>query len=180
MRRDESEGTGSLLIPGDVPVVGLNPATGQVSSRSTQPGHFNYSSEFLNPTYVFCTSGPAANGENLRKLFGNYVIAIDNPRGFAEQLFEALKLLQLPDDRRLDFLDGSPVRYDKGEEGEYPSMADHLRIDFGQKPRRYEPEQEYRFTAVLSGPGAGAPPYLDVQIPRPGKVLRLLDGTGAA
>jgi hypothetical protein len=179
-RRDQMEGSGSLLIPGDIPVVHLDRITGAVVSQSTQPGHFNYSSTFLNPTYVFCTCSPDVDHKVLSGQFGAYIVAIDDPDDFAEQLFRALQLLDLPGGRQLDFLDGSLVRYDKGRQGEYPRDPNaRLRIDFAQKPLQYSHEKEYRFAAVLSGTSIGAPPYLDVRISRPGDVLRLAKAAGS-
>jgi hypothetical protein len=165
IRRDSAEGESQLLIPGQVPAVTVSLQTGQITDSGTQPGHFNYKSSFTNPTYVFCTSDARISPAYLATRFGAHVVEITDPVLFSHALLEALTSFVFPDERELLFLDGSPVRYDKGSVGAHPaSHSERLRLDFTQKPAIFAEEREYRFAAALSCPGANAPDFLDVTV----------------
>ena len=57
-RSDPDEGEGRLRVPGDVPVVHLSLIDGGVTDGGTTPGHFNFSTSWVQPLYVFCSSLP--------------------------------------------------------------------------------------------------------------------------
>ncbi|MEQ1912879.1 MAG: hypothetical protein ABMA15_28950 [Vicinamibacterales bacterium] len=166
-RGDPAEGESHLLVPGLVPVVGVDTISGEATEREPQQGHFDFRGSFINPTYLFCTSHPSADLNHLRSGPTAFLVRILDPRRFAESLFQAL-VGSTHGDRKLGFLDGCPVRYDKGEVGsDFGHPETRLRIHFAQKSRFYEREHEYRFTASLSGAAPGSPDYLTVKIASP-------------
>src|SRR6266699_6609945 len=59
--RDAEEGEGRLRVPGLVPVVEVSPVTGEWRDVPAVQGHFHFSTTWMQPTYVFCTSDPSVN-----------------------------------------------------------------------------------------------------------------------
>ncbi len=164
-RRDAAEGESSLFVPGQVPFVVVDVLTGNIRDSGTRPGHFDYRGTFTNPTYVFCTSDARVSRAYLASRFGPHLVEITEPAAFSLALHQALTSAVLPDHREVLFLDGCPVRYDKGSVGEDPaSGSERLRLELAQKPLTYEEEHEYRFAAAVSGLASTAPEYLDVKL----------------
>jgi hypothetical protein len=164
LRRDDAEGKSHLRIPGSVPRVAVDVAAGKFSAPWEEPGHFEFGGEFMNPTYVFCTTQPGVDRSSLRVRFGSYVVTILSPSAFAAALLSGAAAAAAQAGRELLFLDGCPVRYDKGEVGAHPTHEERLRLHFAQKPPAYALEQEFRFAAALSGPRAGAPAQLEISL----------------
>lgn len=164
--RDELEGDGQLLVPGMLPRVALDPVTGASSELSPVAGHFNFSTSWINPTYVLCASAPSADLPRMLK-DRPHPISIFGPHLFAAELLMAAEALDIGD-RELFRLEGMLVRYDKGEVGIRPEDIDErIRLSVAQKPRRFEYEAEYRFALYMSGPGENAPPFLDLTLSSP-------------
>jgi hypothetical protein len=161
-RADSGEGDSHLMVPGDVPFVIINRLTGEHLDSGTQPGHFNYQSEFVNPTYIFCASGSAVDAERLQSNFGEFLVEIKVPQTFLERLNNAISDVHIGD-REWSFIDGFPVRYTRGSIAARPEdSGERLRLSYGQKSDSYAWETEFRAAAVLSGPTAGSPAEIDV------------------
>lgn len=161
-RADPGEGASHLMVPGDVPFVTVNRLTGEHLGSGMQPGHFNYQSEFINPTYIFCASGSGVDAERLRSSFGKFLVEIRNPEIFFARLNSAITNVHIGD-REWSFIDAFPVRYTRGDIAAYPAdSGEKLRLNYGQKAESYNWEMEFRAAAVLSGPQVESPDEIDV------------------
>ncbi len=174
-RQDAAEGQAHLRVPGDVPVVRMDRISGEIIERHTTPGHFNWQMGFQNPTYALCLSQPTVDPTELTARFGPHVIQIVRPEPFLRRIHECAQGLRFPN-RAVDFVDCFPVRYDKGLIGAAPNDPSVLmRLSYGQKTPDFAVEREYRCAIVLSGPSAGAPEYIDIELGDASTLLRRYD-----
>lgn len=155
----------------------MDRSTGDVRDLGTQPGHFHYSVEWMNPTYLFCTSLNTVDPQLLVSRFGQALVESHDPEAFFKAIHRAVD----PEGysgRTIAFVDCFPVRYDKGEVHTRPDDDWRIRVSFGQKPAAYSIEQEYRCAVVLEGPRAGAPDFLDLKLSDPKSFCRPFRGVG--
>jgi hypothetical protein len=163
-RQDTAEGEAHLQVPGDVPVVRIDPKTGKIVGRHTTPGHFNWQMSFQNPTYALCLSQADVDLTELRSRFGEHIVEVFAPQRFVERLHTSAQNLQLHD-RELAFVDCFSVRYEKGRVGAQPNEGSELmRLSYGQKAPAFAVEREYRCVVVLSGASADAPKWIDLEL----------------
>jgi hypothetical protein len=171
-RNDRDEGEGRLRVPGDVPVVHMSLIDGGVTDGGTVPGHFNFSTTWVQPLYVFCTSLPDVSLDLGRARFGPELVEFHAPARFAAELARSADRLTL-DEREILWVEGFPVRYDKDGVSALPlDQSERSRLPYGQKSSRFQVEAEYRFVVALSGPSAGAPPFLELQLREPESFCR--------
>jgi hypothetical protein len=111
-RSDPDEGEGRLRVPGDVPVVHLSLIDGGFTDGGTVPGHFNFSTSWVQPLYVFCSSLPHVSLDLGRARFGPELVEIHDPARFAAELARSVALLNL-EEREILWVEGFPVSYDK-------------------------------------------------------------------
>jgi hypothetical protein len=169
-RRDPSEGEARLLIPHDVTTLHLDRQTLQLVGESVAPGHLNYGGSLHNPLYTFCVAGPDVQLDHLRRKFGCHVIEIFDTTAFLADFESALVRLELGD-RELLFVDSCPVRYDKDQIGEYPTIR-RDRLLYAQKPSEHALDCEWRVVVALSGPLQEAPKALLLDLPNPSLFCR--------
>ncbi len=163
-RADADEGEARLKVPGDVPVVMMDKETGKIVGEHTQPGHFNWSMGFHNPTYILCLSQPTVDTEFLKQRFGPHVVHVFSPQRFCERVNTSLLGLQL-NERSIASIEWFQVRYDKGLVGPHPDdLLWSVRIAYGQKAPEHGVECEYRCAVVLSGGPVDSPEYLDITL----------------
>jgi hypothetical protein len=163
-RQDSTEGESYVQVPGNVPMVSVNTLTGEMKDAGSTPGHFHRRSEFMNPVFLLCASHPNIDTERLSTVFGRSLVEIQRPSALLKRLCSAASQ-QLPTGRELLYVDAFPVQYTKGDVLNLPSNhGDRLRLDYGQKPREYEWEREYRIVLAISGPRAGSPDWLDLNL----------------
>jgi hypothetical protein len=161
-RADTGEGASHLLVPGEVPFVTLDKATGAVIDEGSSPGHFNYQSQFINPTFVFCAAGAGVDRERLARSFGEFIVEITSPHTFLARLNDSIGGITIGD-REWSFIDAFAVRYTRGHISPAPhDSGESLRLNYGQKAEDYRWENEFRTAAVLSGPQDGSPETIDV------------------
>lgn len=174
-RADTNEGTGHLQVPGEVPVVRISIPDGRITSQTKVDGHFNVSTTWTNPTYLYCTSMLRADITSLRSRFGQYVVEIAEPQSFVEALHAAIVHSDLGG-REVHFVDCFPVRYGRGAVAPLPAdLNERIRLSFGQKAPTLSIEREYRIAAALSGGSQGAPPRLDLRLEGTSPYCRLAD-----
>jgi hypothetical protein len=165
-RHDPNEGIGALQVPGDVPIIAIDCLTGAARDLGTRPGHFSYSQELINPTYIFCCSTPDVARSLLRSKFDTTLVRIHAPGAFFEALRRALDTKGYAE-RALSFIECFPVRYDKGAVGQTPDHDWRTRLSYGQKPPGFREEHEFRCAVVLRGGQDGAPECLDLTLEDP-------------
>ena len=89
-RSDLSEGIGSIIAPGTVIKVTMN-HDGQVTRQWEEAGHVHHTVIFGNAIYVLSLSYPTDSDLSLlRKKFGPYVVKVEKPRVFSQDLTNAL------------------------------------------------------------------------------------------
>ncbi len=126
----------------------------------------------VQPLYLFCTSLPDVSLDLGRARFGPEVVEIHAPARFAAELAGSVDLLNL-EEREILWVEGFPVRYDKDAVSALPlDRSERSKLPYGQKPSRFEVEAEYRFVVAISGPSAGAPTFLDLQLREPASFCR--------
>jgi len=178
-RQDSAEGEAHLRVPRDVTTVRIDRTSGAVVGQSNAPGHLNWQMSFQNPTYALCLSHPGVNISELTARFGTHVIEVVQPVQFLGRLHLRAQALRLPN-RAVDFVDCFPVRYDKGLVGAAPDdPSEIMRLSYGQKTPGFAVEREYRCVVVLSGPSAGAPDYLDLELGDVRELARSYPSVGA-
>lgn len=107
-RRDRSEGEGHVQRFGRVTSVDFSPDSDETTT-TTRPGYVDTHIEPLNPKFVFCCSLPL---DLLRKRFGPWLVRIDQPRRFAQEVSDFLQTLSY---RFAGGVKGCFVQYNKGE-----------------------------------------------------------------
>jgi hypothetical protein len=169
-RRDASEGEARLLIPHDITTLYLDRQTLQLVGESVAPGHLNYGGSLHNPLYTFCVAGPDVQLDHLRRKFGCHVIEIFDTTAFLAELESSLVRLELGG-RELLFVDSCPVRYDKDQIGEYPTIH-RDRLLYAQKSSEHALDCEWRVVVALSGPLKEAPEELFLDLANPNLFCR--------
>ncbi len=164
-RKDESEGRGHLQLPGDVPTKTVNSQTGDWGDSGPVLGHFDYQTEYMNPTYIFCVSGPNVDPTHLAG-FGSHIIKIERSGAFLEALRSAVNGMVLSCGQA-DFVEALPVRYDKGLVRPKPDSDERIAISCAQKPPNRRRDHEYRAVVSLPGVRRDAPKCLDLRLGDP-------------
>ena len=155
-RQDADEGDGRLKIWGNVPVITLNRETGEFLSETNQPGYFNYSVSFINPTYIFCMAGPQVSVEYLAQKYGKFIVRIDEPQAFVEEITQYFA-------ESVIWVKLVKVRYDKDiEVQEPPDNEEGTMLSLAQKSSDFRDDEEYRL--VVSMPGGGGDDYIFVEL----------------
>lgn len=132
-RRDTQEGNARLTVPG----------LGGVD--------VSFGGSFHDPVYLLCCSDPAADVS----MFGRWVVRINDPVALLEALGAASSPIP---GRSLDEVRLLRVRYSKGLRAtNTPEPQERLHLMMAQKPASFEPEREWRYVVMFSGPVAGAP-----------------------
>jgi hypothetical protein len=163
-REDVTEGHSHIRVPGQVPVAHISLPNLAIARVDHVEGFFNRQSEFLNPTYILCASGPSVDRKRLASAFGQYLVEISAPEAFLKRLFDDAVAGGIAD-REVAFLDAFPVQYSKGDVHDEPvDISDSLRLDYGQKPATHEWESEYRIALAFSGPLNWYPPYVELKL----------------
>ena len=164
VRGDPSEGFARLRVPGNVTTIHLDAQTGHKRGETTQPGLLNFSSDSLQPTYLFCLSTTQAGATR----FGPTLVEVFDPRRLLDALGAALRTLESGwgPEREVVLVDALPVRYDKDAiASSAPSQLELVRLPYTQKSPAFAPECEYRVAVVLSGLRDDAPTHLDLVLP---------------
>lgn len=162
-RKDKLEGQASYQFEDDLIQVHYSEEF-EATGTSTKRGLMHVSGSLGNPTYIFCTSRPTADVEYLEQRFGSYMIRINDPKHFIDDLREALEKTEYR------FLNKSHiakrnVEYSKGQviEADLETVAS-CELAVYQKPPEFEPEQEFRFIALMShlDPPSPEPDYVEI------------------
>lgn len=165
VREDTTEGESYSLVRGDVPFARVDNQTLEVLETGSNPGHFHRRSEFMNPTYTLSLSKPGVDVERLRTDFGRYIAKVRNPHALIERIFVNANHANVFANRNLSFCDSFAVMYNKGEESDGSlETGSRIRLNYGQKPRTHQWEDEYRIALVFDGSLSDAAPDLTVSI----------------
>jgi len=91
-RRDRSEGQGHFQRRGNVTSVDFSRDSDETTT-TTRPGYVDTHIELLNPKFVFSCSLPNVDLDLLREQFGPWVVRINQPRRFAQEVSDYLQTL---------------------------------------------------------------------------------------
>ncbi|MHC5083070.1 MAG: hypothetical protein ACYTET_03925 [Planctomycetota bacterium] len=142
-RQDSSEGTGHIIEKTNAPVYGYSPKNPNDVIQREVESDVESQVELHNPTYSFCTVLPAGNCDQISKKFGKYIVKINKPLTFAEEINNYLN----SPSRFL--VEGHKVLYNKGQNlGTILSDDDRIELSYKQKPEDYSQENEFRFVAI--------------------------------
>jgi hypothetical protein len=146
-RQDPTEGFGHTLEP-DIVTVGLvspNPKEKTIWTR--EEGHKEHHIECGNKIYCYCTCLPEVNFAHMLKVFGKYIVKINDPRRLAGDINEYLAHLG---ERYL--MQGCRIIYDKGQKLK-EKLTNNERLDraYKQKLESFSPNCEFRIVAMKFG-----------------------------
>lgn len=148
-RRDRSEGEAVYRFEDDLVQIHYS-AELEAVETSTKIGLMNVSGSLGNPTYIFCTSLPSVEISYIRDKFGPFIVQINDPKRFIADMREALQRTKyrflnkgLVEARRAEYSKGEILKSDLSE-------VASCKLAVYQKPPEFEPEQEFRFIALMS------------------------------
>lgn len=126
-RRDQTEGTSNTYIETDFPDILCE--LGGVD---------------IMPKYLMCTSSSKAEGSYIRENFGKYIVKINEPMIFLNDIFNSR-----PCNSEMTFV-GKPkfkeVRYSKGQiQNIDPESMEAITLTYTQKPPSFKNDCEYRY-----------------------------------
>ena len=172
-RRDQNEGEGFLRVPDQITSMHFDAATLEPIHTSVSPGHLNYISTFINPTYLFCLSGEQVDLEYLRSTLGPHVVEIFDTPCFLQSFSNALTIEPITD-RVGAFAETYEVAYNKGEIRDAGNYGDNLLISLAQKPKGFTRECEWRIAVVMDRPNRVLPDAVFLNLTDSTSFARLL------
>ncbi|MDD5577978.1 MAG: hypothetical protein PHY16_01700 [Methylobacter sp.] len=147
LRVDATEGSFSIQTPSEIIKVGMN-QSGEIISQHSESGVIHCRGEVVNPIYIYCFSNPPnGNLSFLSPKFGEYIVRVDDPVQFIQDITEHLS--------SIDFCLGSPVIeivpvvYNKGFMSDQTlDNSAHFQLSYTQKPASFSDEYEYRLAVI--------------------------------
>ncbi len=146
-RRDRSEGQGHFQRRGKVTSVDFSRDSDETTT-TTRPGYVDTHIELLNPKFVFSCSLPNVDLDLLRDHFGRWVVRIDQPTRFAQEVSDYLQTLPY---KFLGGVEGCFVQYNKGKKSRERAWGiASIPLTYNQKPASFSAEKEFRFVVIAS------------------------------
>lgn len=146
-RRDQTEGHGHTKEPGIVTSALVSPNTEEKTIWIKKPGYQEHHIESGNAVYLFCMSEPHVNLDHMRKNFGKHIVKINNPRKFAEDIYDYFVGIG-----QKFIINGCKVVYNKGQKLDRElEKNERLDLPFKQKPESFKSDYEFRIVAIKSG-----------------------------
>lgn len=146
-RKDPSEGQGHFQRYGMVTAVDFSRDSDETATL-TRPGYVHSHIELLNPKFIFSCSMPSVEIDLLRKRFGPWVVKIEQPRQFAQDICDFLGTLPF---RFGGGVEGCVVQYNKGDKASHQLKVASVPLAYMQQPVIFSIENEFRFVVILSG-----------------------------
>jgi len=145
-RQDESEGEGSVHIPGEVTKFSIG-RNDKIVSETKEQGHLHYRSSSGNAIYILsCVFPPDNDISKISSKFGSYIVRINDPRRLGQDITN--KLWENAEDIR-PIIECTKIIYNKGHFlSEEFSKENRWKLSFIQKPERFNDEYEYRLVAI--------------------------------
>ncbi|MCK4888013.1 MAG: hypothetical protein KAS96_11545 [Planctomycetes bacterium] len=146
-RCDPTEDYGHTKEPGIVTVGWVSPNPAEKTIWTREQGLQEHHSELGNPIFCFCTCLPDVDPRHMSKIFGKYIVTINDPK----QLTEDINDYFISDGRRF-LIVGCKVVYNKGQKLE-EKLGKNERLDmaYKQKPESFSPDCEFRIVAIKLG-----------------------------
>jgi hypothetical protein len=143
-RRDTTEGHGHTKEPGMVTTCWVSPNPTERTICERKQGHQEHHIEPGNALYLFCMSEPHVNIDHMRKNFGKHIVKINNPRKFAEDIYDYLFSIG-----QNVIINGCKIVYNKGQKLDRV-LENNTRLDlpFKQKSESFKPDCEFRIVAI--------------------------------
>jgi len=162
-RRDKDEGEARLELNGDRPVLTIEPASGQVLSKTMEYGRIQWGRSLSGPCYVLCFSGPAVDIKYLGQKYGRHIVRINKPDLLVNDIASYLEqYANLPYGKRLDCVQ---VRYNKDLPApSEPTDEEKEVLSYGQKAPKDSNDHEYRIVLMLPFTGYDPPEMINVQL----------------
>lgn len=143
-RRDQTEGYGHTKEPGIVTTGWVSPNPTKRTIWERKQGYQEHHIESGNAFYLFCMSEPPVNLDQMRKNFGKHIVKINNPRIFAEDIYNYF--VSIGQDL---LIYGCKVMYNKGQKLDRElEKNERLDLPFKQKPNSFKTDCEFRFVAI--------------------------------
>jgi hypothetical protein len=174
IRKDSTEGKGSLHIPGNVTKIGLN-RNGDVSRVWEVPDHLHFQTTSGNAIYILsCVYPPCNDVLKIPTKFGTYLVRINNPAKFGQEITNWL--YAGPEDTRTrSVVECVRVLYNKGHKVNEEMRQDtRWKLSFAQKPGKFAEEHEYRLVVISYRPAPTKEQFLYVDLDGPLTYAELL------
>lgn len=147
-RQDPSEDEGHFQRFGEVTTVDFFDRSDATAVRQ-RPGYVHTQVELLNPRFVLSCSRPDVDLSWLRHHFGAWLVKIEKPRRFAQEISDYLQTLP---HKFADGVEGCIVKYSKGAKIRRSLTAiESTTLSYSQKPQSFSRENEFRFVAIVTG-----------------------------
>jgi hypothetical protein len=147
-RQDPTEGDGHFQRFGIVTTVEFMRDSDE-TFVSKKPGYVHTHVELLHPKFVFCCAAPGVDLDHLRKQFGPWLVRIDQPRQFAQEVSAYLETLPY---KFAGGVEGCFVQYNKGDRTRRPlNPTAQTHLSYMQKPSSFSEDNEFRFVVIVIG-----------------------------
>jgi hypothetical protein len=104
------------------------------------------------PVYILCLAGPEVDLSHLRNRYGKYIVQINDPKRFVEDLAGSSALPAS--------IHCVKVKYtDKHKLEQQPERDEKIRLTYSQKELRFARDCEYRIAVIASETGGGCLGY---------------------
>ena len=145
-RQDSTEGEGRFQYWSGVTTVDFFQGSDATAVRQ-RPGYVNAHVELLHPIFVLSCATPHVDLAWFRRRFGSWVIKIEGPRRFAQEVSEYLQ--RLPH-KFAGGVEGCFVKYYKGARlRRNPSRIESVTLSYSQKSPAFCDEHEFRFVVTV-------------------------------
>jgi hypothetical protein len=170
-RRDSTEGFGHTKEPGVITVGWVSPNPLEKTIWMKEIGHQEHHIEIGNTVFCFCTCLPDVDLAYMSKIFGGFIVKINDPKKLAEDINEYF----ISKGQRF-LIEGCKVVYNKGQRLD-KKLANNERLDmsYKQKPESFTLEREFRIVAIKFGdPCKEECKFLDGQFEQADPVCRFI------
>ncbi len=142
-RKDESEGKASFYWNQKAPSVTINKKSLKIVENGESNQNISFEATFLNPVYILSTSEESVNIDELKRRFGAYIVRINKPSLFLEQLKKT------DTNHPIGTVELKKVIYNKnGLMEPNPLLQAPSDYSYIQKPEVYKVEKEYRYVLI--------------------------------
>jgi len=148
IRQDNTEGEGSLKVPGMVTKVAVD-KNGNIKNIYEEKGHIHLKTSSGNAIYIMsCLYPPNNDISKIPSKFGNHIVKINNPIQFGQEITR-----NLTDNATNKGLVVECVRVEYNKSETSPSELDKTsqwKLSYSQKPPNFKNEYEYRLVIIGS------------------------------
>lgn len=143
----------------------------RLSVKGVNDNWVNFSGSYFNPVFILCFHGPSVDFGRVRA-YERFALRILDPNQFVRDLASHLES-HPPFERTATWVDCVGVSYTKDQRVEItPDLRERLRLMYAQKRSTFAYQHEYRIAVGLSGPLAGCPEAITIDL---GRVLTYVE-----